>query len=127
MTGRVGPEVVPQYYSIIDVAVFPRKPSAVTETVSPLKPLEAMAMGKPVVASNVAALAEMVVDGETGLLFQKGDVTALASTLARLSHDPALADRLGAAGRRFVESERTWASTARAVTAAYGQLADGNG
>ncbi|MBX7248811.1 MAG: glycosyltransferase family 4 protein [Caulobacteraceae bacterium] len=122
MTGRVGPDVVPRYYSIIDAAVFPRKPSAVTETVSPLKPLEAMAMAKPVVASNVAALAEMIQDGETGLLFQKGDVTALAAALARLARDADLCARLGSSGRRFVETQRTWGSTARAVAAAYDQL-----
>jgi PEP-CTERM/exosortase A-associated glycosyltransferase len=127
MTGRVGPDVVPRYYSIIDVAVFPRKPSAVTETVSPLKPLEAMAMGKPVVASNVAALAEMVADGETGLLFQKGDTAALASTIARISRDPELAAQLGANGRRFVESQRTWGSTASRVIEAYEALTPKNG
>lgn len=123
MTGRIGPDVVPRYYSIIDVAIFPRKASAVTETVSPLKPLEAMAMGKPVVASNVAALAEMIADGETGLLFRKGDTAALAATIARISRDPALAARLGANGRRFVETQRTWASTAERVIEIYETLA----
>lgn len=127
MTGRVGPDVVPRYYSIIDVAIFPRKPSSVTETVSPLKPLEAMAMGKPVVASNVAALAEMIADGETGLLFQKGDTAALASTIARISRDPELASQLGVNGRRFVESQRTWTSTARRVIETYEALTRRNG
>jgi len=127
MTGRVGPDVVPRYYSIIDVAIFPRKPSTVTETVSPLKPLEAMAMGKPVVASNVAALAEMIDDGKTGLLFQKGDSTALASAVARIARDPALGAELGANGRRFVETQRTWGSTAATVVEAYAQLARRHG
>jgi glycosyltransferase involved in cell wall biosynthesis len=86
-----------------------------------------MAMGKPVVASNVAALAEMIRDGETGLLFQKGDVAALASTIARVAREPSLAAQLGANARRFVETQRTWESTAATVVEAYDQLARKNG
>ena len=83
LTGRIPFGQVPQYYSLIDVAVFPRQGIAVTEIVSPLKPFEAMAMGKPVIASNVAALAEIVTPGETGWLFQKNDVQALVQELAQ--------------------------------------------
>jgi len=127
MTGRVRPAAVPQYYSIIDVAVFPRKPSTVTETVSPLKPLEAMAMGVPVVASNVAAQAELVRDGDTGLLYPKGDTAALAATIGRIANDPLLARELAANGRRFVEAERTWDSTAARVAEVYARLTRTNG
>jgi glycosyltransferase involved in cell wall biosynthesis len=61
--------------------------------------LEAMAAGRPIVASRVATIPEVVVDGETGLLVPAGDSVALADALARLAHDPALARRLGEAGR----------------------------
>lgn len=127
MTGKVRPAAVPQYYSIIDVAVFPRKPSTVTETVSPLKPLEAMAMGVPVVASNVAAQAEMIRDGDTGLLYAKGDTAAFAATVARIANDPLLARELAANGRRFVETERTWSATGARVAELYARLIPANG
>ena len=122
LAGRVAPTAVQRYYSVIDLAVFPRKPVAVNEIVSPLKPLEAMAMEKPVLASNVAALAEMVRDEETGLLFQKGDVASMATAISRIIHDRDLATRLGANARRFVETERTWDSAAAEVTRAYDAL-----
>jgi glycosyltransferase involved in cell wall biosynthesis len=61
--------------------------------------LEAMAAAKPVVASRVATIPEVVVDGETGLLVPAGDAVALADALASLAHDPDLARRLGEAGR----------------------------
>ena len=115
MPGRIPHEEVAAHYSLIDIAPFPRKPQLVTEMVSPMKPLEAMAMEKAVVASSVHALTEMVRDGETGLLFEKGNVEALADTLERLIKDPALRQRLGAAGRQWVETERTWPLTAEAA------------
>ena len=125
--GRVAPDAVPRYYSIIDLAIFPRKPVALTEIVSPLKPLEAMAMERPVLASNVAALAEMVREGETGLLFQKGDMQAMAAAVSKLMHDPELARRLGRQGRRYVETERTWTSAAAEVAGAYEAVLGGHG
>jgi glycosyltransferase involved in cell wall biosynthesis len=76
--------------------------------VSPMKPLEALAMEKAVVVSDVRALAEMIKDEETGLHFRKGDITSLADTLQRLLMDEALRIRLGTQGRRWVETERTW-------------------
>jgi len=112
LPGRVPHDAVEAYYSLIDVAPFPRKPQPVTEMVSPMKPLEALAMEKAVVVSSVRALVEMIRDGETGLVFAKGDVESLAATLARAIGDPALRARLGAAGRAWVTAERTWERTA---------------
>lgn len=117
MTGRVPHEEVESYYSIVDIAAFPRKPQPVTELVSPIKPLEALAMEKAVVVSSVQALAEMIDDGVTGLVFRKGDIDDLADQLERLIADPALRASLGQAGRAWVERERTWRSTAGAATA----------
>src|SRR5690606_22760827 len=105
MPGRVPHEVVPAYYSRIDIAPFPRKPLPVCEMVSPMKPLEALAMEKAVLVSDVGALAEMVRDGETGLLFRKGDLSDLAAKLAQLVKDPAMRERLGRNGRRWVKQE----------------------
>ena len=110
MPGRVPHEEVEAWYSLIDIAPFPRKPQPVTEMVPPLKPLEAMAMEKAVVVSSVGAMAEMVEDGVTGLVFKKGDTNALSDALSRLIADAEVRISLGKNARAYVESERTWFS-----------------
>lgn len=117
LPGRVPHDQVEAWYSLIDIAPFPRKPVAVTELVTPLKPLEAMAMEKAVVMSSVAAMAEMVEDGVTGLVFEKGSPSALASVLARVLEDDELRRSLGQQARSFVKSERTWAKMGERVQA----------
>jgi len=108
MPGRVPQHEVAAYYSLIDIAPFPRKPWSVCEMVSPLKPLEAMAMEKAVLASDVRALSEMIKQNETGLLFRKGDIASLEEQLKRLINDRGLRQNLGKAGRKWVVEERTW-------------------
>ncbi len=120
--GRMPPDDVRSYYSLVDIAAFPHRSAPATEIVAPLKPLEAMAMSKAVVASNVAAIAETVRHEETGLLFQKGDATALRSALARAVDDPELRQRLGRAGRSFVERERSWTVAGRLIGGIYDRL-----
>ena len=112
MPGRVPHDEVPEYYSIIDIAPFPRKPQPVTEIVSPMKPLEAMCMEKAVVVSSVGAMAEMVVDGQTGLIFEKGNIADLADKLQMLIDNPKLRANLGTSARVWVEKNRTWSQTA---------------
>lgn len=80
---------------------------------------EAMAHGKPVVASGVGGLLDLVVDGETGILVPPGDVNALRAALRRLLEDPALRRRLGANGRRRAEERLSWPRIVPALTAAY--------
>jgi glycosyltransferase involved in cell wall biosynthesis len=85
-----------------------------TELVTPLKPLEAMAQGQLFVASDVGGHRELVRDGENGRLFRAGDQDALVRTVLELLGDPEAWPRLRNAGRRYVEAERTWeASVAR--------------
>jgi glycosyltransferase involved in cell wall biosynthesis len=108
MPGRVPHEVVHSYYSLLDICPFPRKPWPVCEMVSPMKPLEALAMEKLVIVSSVRALVEMIDHDHTGLVFTKGDITSLADTLERAMAAPDLRARLGTAGRVWVETERTW-------------------
>ncbi len=107
-TGRVPNDVVNAYYSLIDVLVFPRKAMRLTELVTPLKPLEAMAMGLPVVASNVGGHRELIEHGRTGLLFEAGQAQALACALLGLREQPEQVAQLRRDGRRFVLAERTW-------------------
>ncbi|AUM75335.1 glycosyltransferase family 4 protein [Paracoccus jeotgali] len=122
MPGRVPHDDVDAWYSLIDIAPFPRKPHIVTELVTPLKPLEAMAMGKAVVMSSVRAMAEMVQDGETGLLFRKGDVDDLSQQLARLIEKPVLRRSIGHNARSFVQRERTWDTMGQRVKTWMDQL-----
>jgi glycosyltransferase involved in cell wall biosynthesis len=117
MPGRVPHAEVEAYYSLIDIAPFPRKPQPVTEMVSPMKPLEALAMEKAVVVSSVRALTEMIADDETGLVFRKGSVESLADVLGRLIDDPELRARLGRTARDWVTRERTWTATAKSAQA----------
>ncbi|WP_394893769.1 glycosyltransferase [Mesorhizobium sp. AaZ16] len=118
-TGRVPHHEVEKYYSLVAIAPFPRLPLPVCEMVSPLKPLEAMAMEKCVVVSSVAALAEMVADVETGLVFEKGNVLSLAEALRRVIDDPTLRIRLGAQSRQWVVENRDWKVLGRAVAGLY--------
>ncbi len=112
---RVSHDTVRAFYSLVDCFVYPRRSIRLTELVTPLKPLEAMAMEKCVVASDVGGHREMIADERTGLLYRPGDTAALVDCLSRLAADAGLRRRLGAEGRQFVLAERTW----KAVSAGY--------
>jgi len=107
-TGRVPHAEVQRYYDLIDVLVYPRLAIRLTELVTPLKPLEAMAQGRLVVASDVGGHRELIRDGETGVLFRAGDAAALAAGILELLASPQRWPKLKTAARRFVESERSW-------------------
>ncbi|HET7306573.1 MAG TPA: TIGR04063 family PEP-CTERM/XrtA system glycosyltransferase [Gammaproteobacteria bacterium] len=106
--GRVPHEAVARYYSVMDVMVFPRVSRRLTELVTPLKPLEAMAQGKLVVASDVGGHRELIRHGETGYLVPPDNRAALAERLIALFESPDVWMAMRVAGRRFVESERNW-------------------
>lgn len=126
-TGRVPNTEIARYYSLIDVLAFPRVHMRLTELVTPLKPLEGMAMGRVVVASDVGGHRELVENGETGLLFTAGSREQLASAVVRVLNDPGLRSQLCANGRRFVEQERTWASSIARYSAVYDRALRGKG
>lgn len=118
-TGRVPHDRVQAYYDVIDVLVYPRLSMRLTELVTPLKPLEAMAYQRLVVASDVGGHAELIRDGRTGLLFRAGDAAALA---ARVSDALELGDHahvIRAAARRFVELERSWPTVVSSYRSVY--------
>ncbi|MCB1736353.1 MAG: glycosyltransferase, exosortase A system-associated [Gammaproteobacteria bacterium] len=116
-TGRVPHAVVDRYYSLVDILVYPRLSMRLTETVTPLKPLEAMAQGKLLIASDVGGHRELIRDGETGMLFKAGDSQALAECVWHLLDARDQWDRIRENGRRFVDTERNWRnSVARYVT-----------
>ncbi|MFK0071719.1 glycosyltransferase [Arthrobacter woluwensis] len=121
-TGRVPRGQAHLHHQALDVFVVPRKDRAVTRAVTPLKPVEAMASARPVVASRLPALEEIVQDGITGLLAPPEEPAALASTLGLLLDSGSLQHRLGAAGRSEALAHRTWTSNAVALGRAYDNL-----
>lgn len=121
-TGRVPHHEVERYYSLVDVAPFPRLPLPVCEMVSPLKPFEAMAMEKAVVVSSVAALTEIVTDGRTGRVFVKGDASDLARVLHELVEDEHARVSLARAGAEWVRRERDWSLLSGEVQKIYRRL-----
>lgn len=107
-TGRVPHDQVQRYYNLIDVLVYPRLRMRLTDLVTPLKPLEAMAQGRLVAASNVGGHLELIQDGKTGTLFKAGDPDDLADQILNLLSKPEQWPALRVAARGFVETERNW-------------------
>ena len=120
--GRVPHTEVQRYYRLIDVLAYPRHRMRLTEIVTPLKPLEAMAQGSMFVASDVGGPRELIRDGETGFLFPAGDVDALARTIDRVLARSTDWPRLREQARRFVEAERTWARSVARYENVYSEL-----
>ena len=120
--GRVPHAEVQRYYDLVDILAYPRFSMRLTELVTPLKPLEAMAQGKLMVASDVGGHRELIRDGETGVLFKAGDAGALADAVVDLMAKPDRWPAIRAAGRRFVESERTWKASVARYASVYGAL-----
>jgi PEP-CTERM/exosortase A-associated glycosyltransferase len=110
-TGRVPHDQVQRYYNLVDVLVYPRLKMRLTDLVTPLKPLEAMAQGRLLAASDVGGHRELIEDGKTGVLFGANDPQDLARKVLALLAEPARWPLLRAQGRRFVEDERTWAAS----------------
>lgn len=120
--GRVHHDEVHRYYGLIDVLVYPRLSMRLTELVTPLKPLEAMAQGKLLVASDVGGHRELICDGETGVLFKAGDPCDLAAKALGLLNHPERWPDLRAAGRRHAEAERNWTKSVARYREVYGRL-----
>jgi glycosyltransferase involved in cell wall biosynthesis len=113
MPGRVPHDDILDYYGIIDIFVVPRTANRVSRLVTPLKPYEAMAMERAVVVSDLPALREIVVPGETGLTFRAEDADDLARVLGLLLADSTLRTRLGRQAREWIVAERTWTHNGR--------------
>lgn len=123
-TGRVPPEDVPGHYSVIDALVYPRMKMRLTDLVTPLKPLEAMAMKQRFVASDVGGHKELISDGQTGRLFKADDTDALAGAVIRCvkqmntPEDQEILER----GLAFVRKERSWSAVAQRYAPVYERL-----
>jgi glycosyltransferase involved in cell wall biosynthesis len=117
--GAVPHADVRRWYSVCDVLVYPRRRTESTALVTPLKPLEAMAMAKPVVAAAVGGLQELIRNGETGLLCQPESSAAFAAALGGLAASSQRRATLGGNARRFVCAERDWTHLAPRYDAIY--------
>lgn len=107
-TGRIRHSDVEKYYDLIDILVYPRVSKRITELVTPLKPLEAMAKNKLVVASNVGGHREMVFTSRNGVMFAAGDSNSLADVCNDLLSRPEKWDALREGGNRYVSEHRSW-------------------
>ena len=116
-TGRVPHADVARYYDLVDVLVYPRHSMRLTELVTPLKPLEAMAQGRLMVASDVGGHKELIRDGETGVLFRAGDASDLAAKVLQLLAQQDAWAAMRQRGRAFVESRAQLACERGAVSA----------
>jgi glycogen(starch) synthase len=121
--GRVPHEQVERWYSLVDVLVYPRKKMRLTDLVTPLKPLEAMAQRRLVAASDVGGHRELIRDGDTGTLFRPDNPMALAASVAGLFADCDHWDARRERARAFVEAERNWAVNVARYDSVYQILA----
>jgi glycosyltransferase involved in cell wall biosynthesis len=119
LTGAVAPQEIPDLLASMDVAVAPYAARS-DFYFSPLKVLEYMAAGLPVVASRIGQIAQVIVDGETGLLCEPDDPGSLAHRLRLLRNAPALRLKLGAAARVAVVKHHTWQEVTRRIFARAG-------
>ncbi|MBC2670238.1 TIGR04063 family PEP-CTERM/XrtA system glycosyltransferase [Novosphingobium piscinae] len=123
-TGRVPHREVERWYGLMDIMAYPRKASRLTELVTPLKPLEAMAQGKIVAASAVGGHRELIADGVNGMLFSPDSAAACAAALADLADRRGEWDRLRINGRDHVRARHDWASNVSRYQAVYQTVLD---
>lgn len=119
---RVPFEEVGRYYSLADAVIFPRESIRLTELVTPLKPLEAMAQGKVVFASDIGGHRELISHLKTGILFQADSADALATSVLTYIDQPALLQQIIDNGLNFVKNERNWLNTAKNYLTVYRRL-----
>ena len=108
--GRVPHQEVERYYSLIDILAYPRKKMRLTDLVTPLKPLEAMAQQRLVAASDVGGHRELIEHGVTGTLFPADDPSGIAGALSMLLADRSRWAERKAIARAYVERERNWSA-----------------
>jgi glycosyltransferase involved in cell wall biosynthesis len=125
-TGNVPHADVASWYSIMDVLVYPRIRAVINERVTPLKPLEAMALGKICIGSDVGGLTELIQDGVTGVVFRADDARDLATCIMALLDDPERRARLRRAALEFVRRERDWSRIVPRYTELYERVIHSN-
>lgn len=125
LAGSISAEALEEIYQQCQVFVLPAivDESGDTEMLGMVS-LEAMRYCKPVIATNVGGIPDIIIDGETGLLVEQKNPEALASAIARVLDDPALASKLGLSGYRYAREHFSWEHVEAETLALYGQEAD---
>ena len=121
-TGRVPHDEVTDYYNLVDIFVYPRLNMRLTDLVTPLKPLEAMAQGKLVLASDVGGHRELIRDHHNGRLFSAGSIESLSAAVVDMMEHRDKWARLKINGRKYVEEERSWPASVSNYRKVYRQL-----
>ncbi len=121
-TGRVPFADVERYYDFVDVFVYPRRKSRLTDLVTPLKPIEAMAKGRVVIASDCGGHREIVANGSNGFLFAADDTQALATGIVNVVGARDTWALIGKTARDYVVRERTWPASVDKYEPAYRRL-----
>jgi PEP-CTERM/exosortase A-associated glycosyltransferase len=122
--GRVPHSEVQRYYDLVDILIYPRIAIRLTDLVTPLKPLEAMAQGRLLAASSVGGHRELIQDGATGVLFEPNSPSDLAAKVVDLLEHPERWPTLRTAARHYVETERNWPVSVSRYRDVYGRLVD---
>jgi PEP-CTERM/exosortase A-associated glycosyltransferase len=123
MPGRVSHQRVPGVYALMDLLVYPRYSVKLTELVTPLKPLEAMAMGKPVIATDIGGHRELIQDGVDGELVAPNHSQALANAMLALMNNPKKSSQLAKNGLKKVRRAFNWDATTTPYAAIFERLA----
>ena len=123
-TGRIAHELVQDYYNQVDIFVYPRLAMRLTNLVTPLKPLEAMAQGRLVLASDVGGHKELIKPLYNGFLFKANDADELAKTVIDILNQTHNWQELKDVARSFVEKERNWEKSVGFYKDVYKQLID---
>jgi len=125
MPGRIPHDLIPGVYALIDILAYPRYSMRLTELVTPLKPLEAMAIGKALVASNVGGHKELIQHNKTGLLFSAGNETALTEALKHILDDDSLRKNIELQCSNWVRKHHTWEKTTSVYENIYANVLEG--
>lgn len=124
-TGLVPAAMVPSYLRLIDLYVIPRRDVTITRHAGPIKLVEAMACGRPVVGSAVGDIQYLLADGR-GQLVEPGSVNSLAGSLLELVRDPAKRAEIGRQARQYAEANLTWDKAAVRHRSIYNSILGGS-
>jgi PEP-CTERM/exosortase A-associated glycosyltransferase len=122
--GRVPHDEISACYAAVDVMAYSRLPDRLTNMVTPLKPLEAMAQGTLVVASDVGGHKELVVDGDTGILFKAGSHVDLAFKIVEVLGAPDKVRDIVERATAYVRRERRWSNVVERYRPVYERFFD---
>lgn len=120
MPGRVSRATALDWHAALDVFAVPRRDTPLCRMITPMKPMEAMALGRPIVASDLPAL-HTIIDGDAGVLVPPNDAEALAQVITCLANDHEQRAALGRGARRAA-TQRTWAHNAATCSQLYDEL-----